>query len=114
MGFIPTGFLTKTQCAFLSSTVHASCPNPPHFLRFDQLYQHRSNLLSSSKDLHGSSDNEVLEGFLNCQLFDLCMYLLTRPLFATKQYILKRHVVIISATGEGCPAGGQQDGTDAC
>jgi len=29
------------------------------------------------------------------------------------QYIHKRHVVIISALGEGCPAGGQQDGTDA-
>ena len=70
-------------------------------------------LLFSSKNLHGSSDNEVLVGFLNCQLFDLCIYLLTRLLFATRQYIHKRHVVIISAVGEGCPAGGQQDGTDA-
>jgi hypothetical protein len=41
------------------------------------------------------------------------MYLLTGLLFATKQHIHKRHVVIISAVGEGCPAGGQQDGTDA-
>jgi len=112
MCFNPTGFLTKIQCSFLSSIVHASCPSPPHLPSFYQLHQHRSDLTSSSKNLHGSSDNEVLVGFLNCQLFDFCTYLLTRLLFATKQYIHERHVVIISAAGEGCPAGGQQDGTD--